>query len=181
MKTDILGSFSTVETLSAGIVFTTAGGGENVRWKLNAKDWEQNTVSAFVFAMFEPPYWYWGLNMVRDLEVLEIIVSQCVRHSFQNKCVSWCVQVKEILSHYPKNYKQSASIPLLDLAQQQHGGWLPVTAMNKVRNGVWPFALNCRPARKKLWFLVEDEANRWFTVLFSRFSYWWTLILLALL
>ncbi|XP_027339881.1 NADH dehydrogenase [ubiquinone] flavoprotein 2, mitochondrial isoform X2 [Abrus precatorius] len=41
-------------------------------------------------------------------------------------------KVKEILSHYPSNYKQSAVIPLLDLAQQQHGGWLPVSAMNAV-------------------------------------------------
>ncbi|KAL3517635.1 hypothetical protein ACH5RR_020224 [Cinchona calisaya] len=41
-------------------------------------------------------------------------------------------QVKEILSHYPSNYKQSAVIPLLDLAQQQHGGWLTVSSMNKV-------------------------------------------------
>ncbi|XP_043691977.1 NADH dehydrogenase [ubiquinone] flavoprotein 2, mitochondrial-like isoform X2 [Telopea speciosissima] len=40
--------------------------------------------------------------------------------------------VAEILSHYPSNYKQSAVIPLLDLAQQQHGGWLPVSAMNAV-------------------------------------------------
>ncbi|MTV29141.1 hypothetical protein FTX61_27805, partial [Nitriliruptoraceae bacterium ZYF776] len=39
-------------------------------------------------------------------------------------------KVKEILSHYPSNYKQSAVIPLLDLAQQQHGGWLPVSAMD---------------------------------------------------
>ncbi|KAG6783854.1 hypothetical protein POTOM_009532 [Populus tomentosa] len=42
------------------------------------------------------------------------------------------VLVKEIISHYPSNYKQSAVIPLLDLAQQQHGGWLPVSAMNAV-------------------------------------------------
>ncbi|XP_021764311.1 NADH dehydrogenase [ubiquinone] flavoprotein 2, mitochondrial-like [Chenopodium quinoa] len=41
-------------------------------------------------------------------------------------------KVKEILSFYPSNYKQSAVIPLLDLAQQQHGGWLPVSAMNEV-------------------------------------------------
>ncbi|KAH6826792.1 Membrane fusion protein Use1 [Perilla frutescens var. hirtella] len=39
-------------------------------------------------------------------------------------------KVKEILSHYPSNYKQSAVIPLLVLAQQQHGGWLSVSAMN---------------------------------------------------
>lgn len=42
------------------------------------------------------------------------------------------LQVKEILSHYPSNYKQSAVIPLLDLAQQQHGGWLTVSSMNAV-------------------------------------------------
>uniref|UniRef100_A0A9R1WRG8 NADH dehydrogenase [ubiquinone] flavoprotein 2, mitochondrial n=1 Tax=Lactuca sativa TaxID=4236 RepID=A0A9R1WRG8_LACSA len=41
-------------------------------------------------------------------------------------------KVNEILSHYPSNYKQSAVIPLLDLAQQQHGGWLPVSAMDAV-------------------------------------------------
>ncbi|GAB4841670.1 hypothetical protein Ancab_022392 [Ancistrocladus abbreviatus] len=41
-------------------------------------------------------------------------------------------RAKEILSHYPSNYKQSAVIPLLDLAQQQHRGWLPVSAMNEV-------------------------------------------------
>ncbi|XP_013617443.1 PREDICTED: NADH dehydrogenase [ubiquinone] flavoprotein 2, mitochondrial-like [Brassica oleracea var. oleracea] len=41
-------------------------------------------------------------------------------------------KVKEILSYYPSNYKQSAVIPLLDLAQHQHGGWLHVSAMNVV-------------------------------------------------
>ncbi|CAA6662843.1 unnamed protein product [Spirodela intermedia] len=40
--------------------------------------------------------------------------------------------MERILSHYPSNYKQSAVIPLLDLAQQQHGGWLPVAAMNAI-------------------------------------------------
>jgi len=43
-----------------------------------------------------------------------------------------CVQVNEILPHYPSNYKQSGIIPLLDLAQQQHGGWVPVAAMDAV-------------------------------------------------
>ncbi|XP_078437290.1 NADH-ubiquinone oxidoreductase 24 kDa subunit [Wolffia australiana] len=41
-------------------------------------------------------------------------------------------RVKEMLSHYPSNYKQSAVIPMLDLAQQQHGGWIPVAAMNAI-------------------------------------------------
>lgn len=43
-----------------------------------------------------------------------------------------CSQVAEILSHYPSNYKRSACIPLLDLAQQQNNGWLTLSAMNKV-------------------------------------------------
>ncbi|EQC41306.1 NADH dehydrogenase (ubiquinone) flavoprotein 2 [Saprolegnia diclina VS20] len=42
------------------------------------------------------------------------------------------VKVHAILSRYPENYKASAIIPLLDLAQRQHGGWLPLAAMNKV-------------------------------------------------
>lgn len=41
-------------------------------------------------------------------------------------------KVKEILSHYPSNYKQSGIVPMLDLAQQQHGGWVPVAAMNAI-------------------------------------------------
>ena len=40
-------------------------------------------------------------------------------------------KVNKILSRYPANYKQSAII-LLDLAQRQNGGWLPLAAMNKV-------------------------------------------------
>jgi NADH:ubiquinone oxidoreductase subunit E len=46
--------------------------------------------------------------------------------------VSMWIQVNKILSHYPSNYKQSGIIPLLDLAQQQHGGWVPVAAMDAV-------------------------------------------------
>lgn len=40
--------------------------------------------------------------------------------------------VHAILDRYPVNYKASGIIPLLDLAQRQSGGWLPVAAMNKV-------------------------------------------------
>jgi NADH dehydrogenase (ubiquinone) flavoprotein 2 len=32
---------------------------------------------------------------------------------------------------YPEGHKKAAVIPLLDLAQRQHG-WLPITAMHKV-------------------------------------------------
>lgn len=41
-------------------------------------------------------------------------------------------KIAEIRKRYPKNYAQSAVIPLLDLAQRQAGGWLPLSAMNKV-------------------------------------------------
>ena len=41
-------------------------------------------------------------------------------------------RVAEVLSRYPSNYKQSACIPLLDLAQQQNNGFLSLAAMNKV-------------------------------------------------
>jgi NADH dehydrogenase (ubiquinone) flavoprotein 2 len=40
--------------------------------------------------------------------------------------------VQNILKKYPKNYKQSAIIPLLDLAQRQCNNFLPLAAMNKV-------------------------------------------------
>jgi len=39
---------------------------------------------------------------------------------------------KKILARYPSNYQQAGVIPLLDLAQRQCGGWLPLAAMNKV-------------------------------------------------
>ena len=37
------------------------------------------------------------------------------------------------MAKYPANYKQSAMIPMLDIAQQQNEGWIPVSAMNRVR------------------------------------------------
>jgi len=41
-------------------------------------------------------------------------------------------KVKEVMSHYPSNYKQSAVIPVLDIAQQENKGWLTLSAMNAV-------------------------------------------------
>ena len=40
--------------------------------------------------------------------------------------------MREILERYPPNYKRSAMIPLLDVAQQQNGGYLSVQVMNRV-------------------------------------------------
>mmetsp|Transcript_15664 Transcript_15664/g.18983 ORF Transcript_15664/g.18983 Transcript_15664/m.18983 type:complete len:278 (+) Transcript_15664:326-1159(+) len=41
-------------------------------------------------------------------------------------------RVNTILAKYPTNYKQSACIPLLDLAQRQNDNFLTLAAMNKV-------------------------------------------------
>ncbi|XP_014216644.1 NADH dehydrogenase [ubiquinone] flavoprotein 2, mitochondrial [Copidosoma floridanum] len=42
-------------------------------------------------------------------------------------------RIKAILQIYPEGHKRGAMIPLLDLAQRQHG-WLPISAMHEVAN-----------------------------------------------
>merc|ERR1712165_514432 len=37
-----------------------------------------------------------------------------------------------IMNNYPEGHKRAAVIPLLDLAQRQSGGWLPISAMHHV-------------------------------------------------
>jgi NADH dehydrogenase (ubiquinone) flavoprotein 2 len=37
-----------------------------------------------------------------------------------------------IINIYPEGHKRAAVIPLLDLAQRQAGGWLPISAMHAV-------------------------------------------------
>jgi NADH dehydrogenase (ubiquinone) flavoprotein 2 len=51
-------------------------------------------------------------------------------------------RVFSILAKYPDQYKRAAIIPLLDLAQRQHGGFLPIAAMQKVAS-----ITDCPPAR----------------------------------
>ncbi|KAF0852880.1 mitochondrial Complex I (CI) NADH:ubiquinone oxidoreductase subunit 24-kDa/NUHM/NDUFV2/NuoE [Andalucia godoyi] len=41
-------------------------------------------------------------------------------------------RIDQILAKYPPNRKRSATLPLLDLAQRQCGGWVPLAAMNKI-------------------------------------------------
>ena len=41
-------------------------------------------------------------------------------------------KVQEIIAKYPPGRQQSAILPLLDLAQRQHGNWLPRSAMDHV-------------------------------------------------
>lgn len=41
-------------------------------------------------------------------------------------------EIEQILAKYPEARKQSAVMPLLHLAQKQHGGWLPRAALDHV-------------------------------------------------
>ena len=41
-------------------------------------------------------------------------------------------EARKIIARYPEGRQASAVMPLLDLAQRQHGGWLPTAAMNHV-------------------------------------------------
>jgi len=41
-------------------------------------------------------------------------------------------RAEAILSIYPDGHKRAAVIPLLDLAQRQNGGWLPISGMHHV-------------------------------------------------
>uniref|UniRef100_A0ABM5GDC5 NADH dehydrogenase [ubiquinone] flavoprotein 2, mitochondrial-like n=1 Tax=Pogona vitticeps TaxID=103695 RepID=A0ABM5GDC5_9SAUR len=40
-------------------------------------------------------------------------------------------RIEAIINNYPEGHRSAAVIPVLDLAQRQHG-WLPISAMNKV-------------------------------------------------
>ncbi len=41
-------------------------------------------------------------------------------------------RIRDILARYPEDRKASAVLPLLHLAQEQHGGWLPRAALDHV-------------------------------------------------
>lgn len=40
--------------------------------------------------------------------------------------------MEALIRKYPENWRASAMLPLLDLTQQENGGWLSLSAMNKV-------------------------------------------------
>ncbi|CAN8063084.1 unnamed protein product [Agarophyton chilense] len=66
-----------------------------------------------------------GLNVHRDApHNTHDTPFEFTDHNYQN--------IRAILKRFPRNYAASAVIPLLDLAQRQNGGWLPLSAMNKV-------------------------------------------------
>lgn len=81
-------------------------------------------LSRHVFTATRPTFGG-GLNVHRDTE--ENTHDTPFEFSDENYA-----QIETILKRYPKNYAASAVIPLLDLAQRQNGGWLPLSAMNKV-------------------------------------------------
>lgn len=41
-------------------------------------------------------------------------------------------RARSLISNYPVGHERGAMMPLLDLAQRQSGGWLPISAMHKV-------------------------------------------------
>ncbi|TVQ82196.1 MAG: NADH-quinone oxidoreductase subunit NuoE [Micavibrio sp.] len=41
-------------------------------------------------------------------------------------------KIDAVLKKYPSNQKQSAVMPLLDMAQRQQGGWIPEAAMEEI-------------------------------------------------
>ncbi|PAA73362.1 hypothetical protein BOX15_Mlig003571g1 [Macrostomum lignano] len=41
-------------------------------------------------------------------------------------------RARSLISNYPVGHERAAMMPLLDLAQRQHGGWLPISAMHCV-------------------------------------------------
>ena len=66
---------------------------------------------------------------------LRLSSNTCLSHTTASghRRTGHCAHIREaILSKYPDNYKQSAMIPLLDLAQRQNGNFLTLSAMNKV-------------------------------------------------
>ena len=54
-----------------------------------------------------------------------------------------------IMSNYPEGHKRAAVIPLLDLAQRQNGGWLPISAMHHVAEVIGMPRMRVYEVRKK--------------------------------
>ena len=55
-----------------------------------------------------------------------------------------------IMSNYPEGHKRAAVIPLLDLAQRQNGGWLPISAMHHVAEVIGMPRMRVYEVRKKI-------------------------------
>jgi len=72
-------------------------------------------------------------NFLRSAKITKhVYTSDNTEHvQFDFTPENW-IKSTQILAKYPDGYKRSAVMPLLDLAQRQCGGWLPLSAMNKV-------------------------------------------------
>lgn len=57
--------------------------------------------------------------------------TKIINFTFDKKNLSLA---EDIIKKYPPEGKRSAILPLLDLAQRQNGGWLPVPAIEYVAN-----------------------------------------------
>jgi NADH-quinone oxidoreductase subunit E len=62
-------------------------------------------------------------------KIQNLRASQPDRFAFTSKNME---EAERMVSRYPAGKQQSAVMPLLDLAQRQHGGWLPKAAMDTV-------------------------------------------------
>lgn len=58
------------------------------------------------------------------METVRLFCKSLIFYRFQ--------RIEALLAIYPEGHKRGAMIPLLDLAQRQNGGWLPISAMHKV-------------------------------------------------
>ena len=65
------------------------------------------------------------------------------------------------MSRYPSNYKASALIPLLDLAQQQNDGWLSLAAMNRVAKILDMAEIRVYEVRVCGWWGLVRPGGRW--------------------
>ena len=70
-----------------------------------------------------------------------LLFSSCQQHTNtpqDNERVPWdfteesYAKIKVIMQKFPEMNRQSGIMPLLHLAQWQNGGWIPVSAMNKI-------------------------------------------------
>uniref|UniRef100_A0A6T7YBN2 NADH dehydrogenase [ubiquinone] flavoprotein 2, mitochondrial n=1 Tax=Pyramimonas obovata TaxID=1411642 RepID=A0A6T7YBN2_9CHLO len=79
-----------------------------------------------------------GMIAQQSRPYAHVIINQHRDTEYNNEKLPWdftpanMKKAEAVLAKYPDNYKQSAMIPLLDLAQQQNDGWLPVSAMNRI-------------------------------------------------
>ncbi|XP_067002382.2 NADH dehydrogenase [ubiquinone] flavoprotein 2, mitochondrial isoform X2 [Anabrus simplex] len=71
------------------------------------------------------------LSRINISRIFNLFHSRNIKTSACALSDSLFVRADAIMAIYPEGHKRAAVIPLLDLAQRQHG-WLPISAMHKV-------------------------------------------------